>query len=672
MNPGTAVCFIFAAVSLCLLRGPCSSPRQRRLAYLAAFAVALVGGVKLSGYVLGFDPGIDRLLFRAQLGTNEIAPNTAIHFLLLGLALLCLDRPTRGGRWPAEALALLVAVGSLLSVVGYAFGASVLYGVASSIPMALNTATVFSLLSLGILTARPDRGIIGLILGKSAGGTLARRLLPAAVGIPAVLGWLRLAGQNRGLYDSERGVAVMVALTIVALLLLILWTAETVNRTDARRQRAEASLTESEARFGLLVDSVQDYAIFMLDLNGHITTWNAGARRIEGYTSDEIIGQHFSRFFPDGAVRGMLDRELRLAAVDGRFEENAWRQRKDGTLFWANVIITPIRNAAGELTGFAKVTRDITERREAEEAIRQLTHGLELRVIERTAELAQSNRQLAQQNEENEMFVYSVSHDLRSPLVNLQGFSKELEAACHDVRELLASDQIPPGIRQRASACLDDGMNEPIRFIQTAVTRLSAIIDALLRLSRAGRVEYHPASVDMNAVVTRVVNAMRSTIVLRKADVTVQNLPPVWADATAVEQVFANLVGNALNYLDPSRPGTIDVGLIQRPEAKQDGQPEMVTFYVRDNGCGIPDAYRGKIFRAFQRLRPELAQGEGMGLAIVRRIVDRHGGRAWLESTADRGTTFFVTLPAAGAERIDAPEQPDPHEREELLCFMNR
>jgi PAS domain S-box-containing protein len=672
MNPATAICFILASASLYLLRAPGARPWQRRCASLAALTVAVVGATKVAGYLLGWDPGIDRLFFRARLGTNEIAPNTAFNFLLMGSALFCFDHKMRGGRRPSEALAIIVAIGSVLSLVGYAFGARVLYGVASSIPMALNTAGVFHILSLGLLAARPDRGMTGLVLGNSVGGTLARRLVPAAIAIPALLGWLRMAGQSRGLYDSELGVALMVAVTILSLLLLILWTAEILNRTDARRQRAEASLRESEARFGLLVDSVQDYAIFMLDPNGHVATWNAGARRIKGYTAEEIIGQHFSRFFPDGVVRGMLDRELRLAAANGRYEEDAWRQRKDGTRFWANVIITPVRNAAGQLTGFAKVTRDITERLAAEEAIRQLTQGLEQRVVERTAELAESNRHLTQQNEENEMFVYSVSHDLRSPLVNLQGFSKELEAACNEVRDLLTGDHIPEDIRRRATACLDEGMKEPIRFIQTAVTRLGAIIDALLRLSRAGRVEYHSGRVDVNAVVARVVDSMSGTIAARRARVTVEDLHPAWADATAVEQVFANLVGNALNYLEPTRSAEIAVGMVGPSETDTDEGPAMATFFIRDNGCGVPPAHQGKVFQAFQRLRPEMAQGEGMGLPIVRRIVERHGGRIWLESTANVGSTFFVTLPAAEREHDGATNNAHVREREDLLCLTNR
>lgn len=675
MNPATAVCFLLAACSLAISRAPVRAGWQR-LAQLAALLVAVVGAVKLAGYVLGWDIGVDRLLFHAQLGNNEIAPNTAFNFLALGLALWCLDRPTRTGRWPAHGLALLVAIGSVLSVVGYAFGARVLYGVPSTIPMALNTATVFCLLSLGLLAARPDRGIAALFLGKSPGGTLARRLVPAAVAIPAIVGWLRLAGQNRGFYDTELGVAVMVAVTIVTLLLLILWTADTVNRIEAARQRAEVSLRESEDRFQLLVNSVHDYAIFMLDPEGRVATWNLGAQRILGYTAKEIVGEHVSRFAPNDISRAAVAGELHRAAADGRYEEEARRRRKDGTQFWANVIVTPIRSADGRLTGFAKVTRDITRQREAEEAIRQLTQNLEQRVVERTAELAESNRQLTQQNQENEMFVYSVSHDLRSPLVNLEGFSQELAHVCGELRELFAGPEVPADTRARGLSLLDGDVAESIRYINQAVLRLSGIIDSLLRLSRAGRVEYQSQEVDVKAMLARVLDSMRRTIAERGAAVHCGELPVVWGDPTALELVFANLVGNALKYADPLRPARVEIGRHDEPDA--DEERGTLTFYVRDNGLGIAPEYHERIFQPFKRVHTQTAEGEGMGLAIARRIVERHRGRIWVESAPGSGSTFFVELPDVRAQRPNggstrrgAYDENRESDQEEMTCSLN-
>lgn len=260
----------------------------------------------------------------------------------------------------------------------------------------------------------------------------------------------------------------------------------------------------------------------------------------------------------------------------------------------------------------------------------------------RTAELTVINRELNQKSDENEMFVYSVSHDLRSPLVNLQGFGKELSMAMDEMNALLVQPEVPAGIRQRGLDILEHGMAEPIRFIQTAVTRLSAIIDALLRLSRAGRVEYQRTLVDVQSIVQRVVDATHSISSQKGAQITIEpELPQVWADPTAVEQIFANLIGNALNYLDVKRPGQIHVSA----EPVEPGAGAVV-FRVRDNGLGIPAAYLGKIFSIFQRVHGNIAPGEGIGLALVRRMAERHGGRIWVESVENEGTSFFVQLPS--------------------------
>ena len=267
---------------------------------------------------------------------------------------------------------------------------------------------------------------------------------------------------------------------------------------------------------------------------------------------------------------------------------------------------------------------------------------------------------LGQQKQENEMFVYSVSHDLRSPLVNLQGFSEELSLSCGDLRELFRRDDVPEPVRRRGMQLMDRDIEESIRFIQAAVGRLARIIDALLRLSRAGRVEYQWQEVDLSATVGKIVAALHDTITAKGAQVAVGALPPAWGDPTALEQVFANLIGNAVQYLDPDRPGRIE---IEGAEPEGAGLPPGLRVYrVRDNGLGIPEAYHQRMFTAFSRFHAGAAQGEGIGLALVRRMVERHGGRIWLESSPGAGTTFFVALPTApgngpGSAGGDGPPQ---------------
>jgi signal transduction histidine kinase len=277
---------------------------------------------------------------------------------------------------------------------------------------------------------------------------------------------------------------------------------------------------------------------------------------------------------------------------------------------------------------------------------------LKARLEARARELAGVNDELRRETQDNEMFIYSVSHDLRSPLVNLQGFSKELQVSFDELRATIEAAQVPEHERQRMTRMLDGDVRESLHFLRIAVTRAAAIIEALLRVSRAGRLEYQWQRVSIGRVVARVVDTMAGTIEERGAVVTVRELPPAWGDPGAIEQIFANLIGNALNFLDPGRVGRIEIGACE-PEREPAapvhlGEPPAVrtrTYYVRDNGLGISAAYMSKVFRAFQRLHGEVAKGEGIGLALVRRSVERHGGRVWVESAEGAGSTFFVVLP---------------------------
>jgi PAS domain S-box-containing protein len=325
--------------------------------------------------------------------------------------------------------------------------------------------------------------------------------------------------------------------------------------------------------------------------------------------------------------------------------------RPDGTVLPILLNASAIRDPGGKIVASRSTLFDITERKRAEAAVRQFNVDLEQQIVERTRELVEANRELALKNQENEMFVYSVSHDLRSPLVNLEGFSNELDLVCQDIRTLVHGGDVPAALRDQVIALMERDMGEAIHFIRSAVRRLSTIIDALLRLSRAGRIEYAVGEVDVAAAVASIVAAMHATVEQRGATVLVEELPAVRGDATAIEQVFANLIGNALNYLDPARPGIIEVGC--RAVDPEDGMG-FRTFYVKDNGLGIPQGRYDKIFLAFKRLHPDVARGEGMGLAIVRRIVERHRGKVWVESQLGVGSTFLVTLPVVATTEPQA------------------
>lgn len=300
--------------------------------------------------------------------------------------------------------------------------------------------------------------------------------------------------------------------------------------------------------------------------------------------------------------------------------------------------------------------------------------ALKLQLQARATDLAAANDRLRQESQDNEMFMYSVSHDLRSPLVNLQGFSRELQVSCVDLRDQIDTAGLPADERRRMNEVLDGDVAESLQFLRQAVTRSAAIIDALLRMSRAGRLEYRWQRVNVARIVERALGGLAAGLAQR-ARIFVGELPPAWGDPAALEQIFGNLIDNALRHLDPSRPGLVEIGAVMPDEAAQAQEkigalpvssiktPENAlesprdpsrmsgtrtrTYYVRDNGIGIPAAYLPQLFRAFQRLHGGQSDGQGTGLALARRIAERHGGRVWVESTEGAGSTFFVALPDA-------------------------
>jgi signal transduction histidine kinase len=518
MNPLTAVCFVVAGISLWLARDEHASSTRFWFSRGGASLLLCIGLIKIFDYTMGWNLEIDRVLFRESLGDNQMAPNTAICFILVALSVLLIDRLVAGGKWVAQIPMLMLTTLSLFSLIGYAYGAAGMYSIRSFIPMALNTAFLFHVLSLGLLLSRPERGIVSVLLHPGLGGVMARRLLPVVIILPATLGWLRVSGQRLGWYDTEFGAAFMVATTVIIFAVAVCWIAHALNRTDEQRERVTFELERSHQQ-------------------------------------------------------------------------------------------------------------------------------LETRVASRTTELKISNADLLEKNQENEMFVYSVSHDLRSPLVNLQGFSQELTSVTDQLRDVLSEAKLPEQFASQTTELIDNDMNRCIRFIQTSVTRLSGIIDSLLRLSRAGRVDYSAESVELDPIVTRVIEAMSATIYDRGVSIQANPLPSAWGDSIAIEQIFANLIGNAVNYLDAKRPGKIEIGSYRDNE----NADTRTVFYVKDNGLGIPASYHGKVFQALKRLHPDVAQGEGIGLALVKRMVERHGGSIWFESTPNVGTTFYFHLPPAPA-----------------------
>lgn len=402
----------------------------------------------------------------------------------------------------------------------------------------------------------------------------------------------------------------LAAIGTACALVFLIGSGALVHRDFRARRRAEEALRLSEEQFRQMIDSIRDYAIIKLDPTGNVVSWNPGAQRITGYIADEIIGRNFSIFYPPAAIQsGAGNRELREAEANGRFEEEGWRVRKDGSLFWANVTVSTIRGRHDQLVGFVKVTRDLTARRQADDRIHQLNTNLQLQ-----------NARLEVANKELESFSYSVSHDLRAPLRHIDGFAS------------LLSKHVING--------LDEKGRRYLQIISESAQRMGRLIDDLLTFSRMGRAQMAPADLDHDELVKGVLREgehERSTAI----EWTIHPLPRVNADAAMLRQVWLNLIDNAVKYSSRSSPPRIEIGAVPQPD-----NPGEHVFYVKDNGVGFDMKYAAKLFGVFQRLHAESEfQGTGIGLANVRRIIFRHGGRTWAESTLGEGATFYFSLP---------------------------
>ncbi|MGZ5171699.1 MAG: PAS domain-containing sensor histidine kinase [Burkholderiales bacterium] len=376
-------------------------------------------------------------------------------------------------------------------------------------------------------------------------------------------------------------------------------------RDITERKLAEKALRDNEERYRLLVDGVKDYAIFRLDPAGHVTSWNVGAERINGYREDEILGTHFRCFYPAEAVRdGEPERELDAAAAHGRFEDEGWRVRKNGSRFWASVVVTALREAGGGLQGFAKITRDVTERKQLEDELRR-----------RAEQLAEADRR-------KDEFIAVLAHELRNPL-NSIGMAARL-------------------LRQGGEKEREWALGAVDRQLATLGRLTEDLLDAA-RLS-TGKIHLWHESVNLHRAIMQAIDSVSEFINERKHNLEITT--PSYAmmvdgDPTRLEQVFVNLLTNAAKYTE--RGGRISL------TAEADGKDYLVR--IRDNGEGIAAAMLPHLFEMFTQVESSTqlsGGGLGIGLALVKNLVEMHGGTVGGASEGvGRGSEFTVRLPAA-------------------------
>lgn len=398
-----------------------------------------------------------------------------------------------------------------------------------------------------------------------------------------------------------------------------------VTRDMTERREADERLRQSEEIFRLLVESVTDYAIFLLDTDGRIVTWNSGAEKIKGYTPEEIIGKGLSTFYlPEDAHSGKAERELDIARRTGRFEEEGWRVRKDGTRFWANVVISAVHDEGGNLRGFAKVTRDMTERKRADEVQQALLEQREARLrAEEERRRAEAAYRVSQEaNRAKDEFLMTLSHELRTPLTSILGWT----------RLLMTMEPNDPAFDE-ALAAINRGAQLQARLIDD-VLDVSRIVSGKLRLAVE---EIEVAQVLSSALETVRPSAEARSIVLRSS--IGSDLGHIIADGTRLQQVVWNLLSNAVKFTP--KGGHVEL------EARRTSSHVQIS--VADSGEGMDPAFVPHVFEPFRQAEGSSTRahgGLGLGLSIVRYIVEAHGGTVSAESQGrGRGSTFTLTIP---------------------------
>lgn len=598
MALSASLLLLLAGLALFLERQPPEKAWKRTLSRTLASLTGLLALAMLLearfGLPLGFE-SLGRLL-----GTRGLAvPPTSVTFFLLALSLLTLDLPSRFRFPPSEVLALLGLLIPYVALLGYGYGFALL---TPAISMELYAAIGLLLLGVGLLCARPERGWMATIIRDSPGGIILRRILPAILLGPPLMGLLRIEAARFGLLSEPVGLALVVFVASAVTLGLTVWNAVTVDRLDAERRRSEAYLRQ----FQLLVSSVTDYAIFLLDSRGRVRSWNASAERLKGYREAEILGKSFRIFFTPEEIGARKPQHLlQEAAKAGRSYDEGWHLGRDGNRHWEEMVISPLRESSGRLVGFAVITLDLTARKWAYEE-----------VARRTADLKKAE----ELNQLKDLFLSTISHEMRTPLSLIMGYAELLE---------------------------ESGEKAPlIAGIQEGTRRLTEHVDHILDYSAllSGSLPLYPTEVNLAEIAENAKATLIEGAKLNQQMIEVEvdpKTPPIHGDSRRITQMIVELLENAEKFTPPG--GKMGVRIFPvGPDVRID---------VWDTGPGISEEDFPRIWEAFSQLEAPDAfrrAGLGLGLTIVSKLAELHGGKVAVVSQLGKGTTFSITLPVAG------------------------
>ncbi|HEV3325797.1 MAG TPA: PAS domain S-box protein [Puia sp.] len=369
---------------------------------------------------------------------------------------------------------------------------------------------------------------------------------------------------------------------------------------------------DSEEQYHKMIEEVEDYAILLLDSHGIIQNWNKGAEKIKGYKEQEIVGTHFRIFYtPEDQASELPEKLVQEAKTNGKAIHEGWRVRKDGTTFWGSIVITALHDEARQVIGFSKVTRDLTERKQAEDKLLQYARQLEI------------------QNRELQQFAYAAAHDMKEPLRKIQFYYSS--------------------ILESAGGLTADKQRNYLMRSADAAKRMQGLIDDLLAFAKMSEYMDTFEEVDLNAVLNEVILFYQETIDSMQGVITASPLPKINGIPYQIRQLFLNLLSNSLKYHDPGRPLHVEISS-ERIQGLREGSIQvtkaLTKISIKDNGIGFNSEQAEKIFEMFERLHGrEKYAGTGIGLSICRKVMDNHLGFIRAKGHVGRGAIFEIFFP---------------------------
>ncbi|OFY87552.1 MAG: hypothetical protein A3F72_20965 [Bacteroidetes bacterium RIFCSPLOWO2_12_FULL_35_15] len=610
MKFNTAICFALSGIALGLLNKDKDSFLQKVFLFSCLFFILLLSSVNLYEHFFDKNTGIDELLMKDDLSLVEtlypgrMAPFTAIDFVLSVIAFLTLFLKLPNYKI-ANTIALFLFATSLFSICEYLYNVEVFANILFNTKMAIHTSIGFFALSIGLLTAQGEKGIIIFFTSDTIGGTIARRLIPLVIFLLLFFGWVQLQGEKLGWYEEAFGEALFSILNILILVIIILWNVNRLIFEETRRKTAEEKKMEAYARIRILSLAIEQSPVttIITDLSGNIVYVNPTFTKTSGYTSEEATGKNprilKTEFKTPLEYKEMWDTILSGQDWSGIFQN----KKKNGALYWESAVISPVKNEAGLITHFLAVKEDITERKLADEKRKKDEQKLK----EHAELLVSKNIQLTD-------FCNIVSHNLRGPMVNISMLIDFIENAKNEKERTEMLEKLKPVITN-----LNESFNELVESLQVRNDH-----------------ELKSEKISLEDALQKILYGMEAEISMYDANIGIDitNAPVINFPAKYLKSILFNLINNSLKYRSPERKPIIKINTKKINDS--------IILSIADNGLGIDLKMHQKNLFKIRKVFHEHPDAKGFGLFMTKTQVEAMGGKIWVESTPDAGATFFI------------------------------